>query len=87
MKNSKEWTTCCITDRVDVVDDASISIEFGFGSTRDMQTFRFPLINHDVAESILQFIQSLMVEGRSVTDSDFLTDYLDEGFEENQTKK
>ena len=68
---------CCITDREDVVDDAHITIYFGYGSKRDMQTFNFSPVQEDVAEDILNFIQRRMVKGRSVHDKKFFKDSFD----------
>lgn len=65
---------CCITNRTDIIDDAGIYFEFGYGSDRDMQRFDFPLVQDEVAEQVLGFVQSLMVEGRTI--DDFKTDFL-----------
>jgi len=76
---------CCITDDEEVIDDAGIFFEFGYGSRRDLQRFDFPLIKDEVAEKVLQFIQMLMVDGRSI--DEFKTDFLDQIDEKAERKK
>ena len=59
---------CPITDREDVIDDCYITIEFGYGSDKDMMTYHFNKVHDSVGKKVLEAIQSLMPEGRSVED-------------------
>ena len=59
---------CPVTNREDVVDDCYITIEFGFGSDKDLWTYRFNTIHDSVGKKVLEAIQSMMPEGKSVED-------------------
>ena len=69
---------CPVTDRTDVVDDCYITIEFGFGSDKDLWTYKFHTIHDSVGKKVLEAIQSMMPEGKSV--EDFGEDTMDEYF-------
>ena len=69
---------CPVTDRKDVVDDCYITIEFGFGSDKDLWTYRFNTIHDSVGKKVLEAIQSMMPKGKSV--EDFGEDTMDEYF-------
>ena len=72
---------CPVTDREDMVDDCYIEIQFGYGSDKDMWTYRFGdkhgAVHDVVGKKVLEAIQSLMPEGKSV--EDFGEDTLAEG--------
>ena len=53
---------CPITNEA-VEDDCNIVIGFGYGSPKDLLTYRFGPVSHEVGENILQYIQSLLPEG------------------------
>ena len=72
---------CPVTDREDVIDDCYITIEFGYGSDKDMMTYKFNTVHDIVGKKVLETIQSLMPKGRSV--EDFGRDTMDELFNEN----
>jgi len=76
---------CAVTDREDVIDDCYITIEFGYGSDKDLWTYNFGGKNgavHDiVGKKVLEAIQSLMPEGKSV--EDFGRDTMAEHFDAN----
>ena len=72
---------CPVTDREDVIDDCYITIEFGYGSDKDMMTYKFNTVHDIVGKKVLEAIQSLMPKGRSV--EDFGRDTMDELFNEN----
>ena len=76
---------CPITDREDVIDDCYITIEFGYGSDKDMMTYHFNKIHDSVGKKVLEAIQSMMPEGGSV--EDFGTDTMAEHFDENWWEK
>ena len=63
---------CPVTERTDVIDDCYITIEFGYGSDKDLMTYKFGGDNgavHDsVGKKVLEAIQSMMPEGKSVED-------------------
>ena len=59
---------CPVTNREDVIDDCYITIEFGYGSDKDLWTYRFNTIHDSVGKKVLEAIQSMMPEGKSVED-------------------
>ena len=59
---------CPVTDRTDVIDDCYITVEFGYGSDKDMMTYKFNTVHDSVGKKVLEAIQSLMPKGRSVED-------------------
>tara|TARA_R110002110_G_scaffold366486_2_gene576568 strand:+ start:72 stop:377 length:306 start_codon:yes stop_codon:yes gene_type:complete len=59
---------CPITDRDDMIDDCYIEIQFGYGSDKDMWTYNFGPVHDVVGKKVLEAIQSLMPEGKSVDD-------------------
>ncbi len=69
--------TCPITNK-DVLDDCHIVIEFGYGSDKDMTTYKFSPVHDEVGKKVVTYIQSLMPKGNSV--EDFGIDVLDEMF-------
>tara|TARA_B110001454_G_C12556419_1_gene365749 strand:+ start:108 stop:392 length:285 start_codon:yes stop_codon:yes gene_type:complete len=76
---------CPVTDREDVVDDCYITIEFGYGSDKDMWTYNFNTVHDSVGKKVLEAIQSMMPKDRS-TES-FGRDTLAEHFDENWWEK
>lgn len=72
---------CPVTDRKDVIDDCYITIEFGYGSDKDMTTYNFNTVHDSVGKMVLDSIQSLMPKGRSV--EDFSRGVMDESFNES----
>ncbi len=83
---------CPVTDRDDMIDDCYIEIQFGYGSEKDMWTYRFGDKNgavHDiVGKKVLEAIQSLMPKGRSVESfgEDVMEQHFDENWWENLSK-
>ena len=59
---------CPVTNREDFIDDCYIEIQFGYGSDKDMWTYNFGAVHDIVGKKVLETIQSLMPEGRSVED-------------------
>ena len=57
---------CPVTDRTDVIDDCYITVEFGYGSDKDMWTYNFNTAHDSVGKKVLEAIQSMMPKGRSV---------------------
>lgn len=72
--------TCPITNK-DVLDDCHIVIEFGYGSDKDMTTYKFSPVHDEVGKKVVAYIQSLMPKGHSV--EEFGRNVMDELFEEN----
>ena len=71
--------TCPITNK-DVLDDCHIVIEFGYGSDKDMTTYKFSPVHDEVGKKVVAYIQSLMPKGHSV--EEFGRNVMDELFEE-----
>ena len=71
---------CPITNK-DMIDDCHITIEFGYGSDKDMTTYTFSPVHDEVGKNILKLIQSRLPEGKSV--EDFGRDVLAETFDPN----
>ena len=69
---------CPVTNREDVIDDCYVTIEFGYGSDKDLWTYKFHTIHDSVGKKVLEAIQSMMSEGKSV--ADFGEDTMDEYF-------
>jgi hypothetical protein len=69
---------CPITNK-DVLDDCHIVIEFGYGSDKDMTTYKFSPVHDEVGKKVVAYIQSLMPKGHSV--EDFGVDVMDELFD------
>lgn len=68
---------CPITNK-DVLDDCHITIEFGYGSDKDMTTYTFSPVHNEVGKKVISYIQSLMPKGHSV--EEFSVDVMDELF-------
>jgi len=83
---------CAVTGREDVIDDCYIEIQFGYGSDKDMWTYKFGDDNgavHDiVGKKVLEAIQSLMPEGKSVESfgEDLIAEHFDANWWENLPK-
>ncbi len=69
---------CPITNK-DVLDDCHITIEFGYGSDKDMMTYLFSPVHDEVGKKVISYIESLMPKGHSV--EDFSTDVMNDLFE------
>ena len=76
---------CPVTDREDVIDDCYITIEFGYGSDKDLWTYKFNTVPDSVGKKVLEAIQSMMPEGKSV--ESFGEDTMAEHFDENWWEK
>ena len=65
---------CCpVTGRDDMIDDCYITVEFGYGSDKDMMTYNMGPVHDIVGKKVLELIQGLMdaspsPEGKSVED-------------------
>lgn len=69
---------CPITNK-DVLDDCHIVIEFGYGSDKDMTTYKFSPVHDEVGKKVVAYIQSLMPKGHSV--EEFGRNVMDELFD------
>ena len=70
--------TCPITNK-DVLDDCHITIEFGYGSDKDMTTYQFSPVHDEVGKKVVAYIQSMMPKGHSV--EEFGRNVMDELFD------
>jgi hypothetical protein len=59
---------CAITNKGDVIDDCYIKLAFGYGSKRDMETYRFGPVRDKTAEKILQYIKTLLKGDKTLND-------------------
>jgi hypothetical protein len=59
---------CAVTDSEEVIDDCYIEIQFGYGSPRDLETYNFGPVLHEVGEDILEYIVSKMSKGKKLED-------------------
>ena len=80
---------CPVTERKDMIDDCYIEIQFGYGSDKDMWTYKFGddkgAVHDSVGKKVLEAIQSMMPKDRSV--ESFGTDTMAECFDENWWEK
>ena len=51
---------CPVTGREDMIDDCYIKVEFGYGSDKDLMTYRFGPVHDMVGKTVLDVIQSFM---------------------------
>ena len=66
---------CAITGVDKVIDDCHVTIEFGYGSSKDLHTYQFSPITERSGVDILDYIQKVLDEngtGKSI--EDFRTD-------------
>ena len=75
MEELPQWIKdreCSITSSKDVIDDVAIEFNFGFSYSKEEErrfdNYYFPNVKEEVAEQILDYIQSLMPEGKSIDD-------------------
>ena len=69
---------CSITNKEDVIDDCHITIEFGYGSDKDLTTYTFSPVHDEVGKKVLAYIQS--ISGKGVDIENFARDVMDETF-------
>ncbi len=78
---------CPITEK-DVIDDCYITIEFGYGSDKDMMTYHFNKVHDSVGKKVLETIQSMMPpDAPADSVEDFGTDTMAEHFDDNWWEK
>ena len=51
---------CPVTGRDDMIDDCYIEIQFGYGSDKDMWTYKFGPVHDTVGKGVLNLVQSYM---------------------------
>jgi hypothetical protein len=71
---------CSITGNPGVIDDCHITIEFGYGSDKDMTTYQFSPVADETGKKILKYISTLMP--RHITVAEHARDVLEETFGE-----
>ena len=69
---------CPITNKEDMIDDCHITIEFGYGSDKDLTTYTFSPVHDEVGKKALAYIQSISEEGVDV--ENFARGVMDETF-------
>jgi len=69
---------CPITNKEDVIDDCHITIEFGYGSDKDLTTYTFSPVHDEVGKKVLAYIQSISEKGFDI--ENFARDVMDETF-------
>ena len=69
---------CSITNKEDVIDDCHITIEFGYGSDKDLTTYTFSPVHDEVGKKVLAYSQS--ISGKGVDIENFARDVMDETF-------
>ena len=52
-------TKCIVSDQPTLETECEITIEFGYGSPRDLTKYTFTPVSHDTGVRVLQFIQRL----------------------------
>lgn len=52
-------TKCIVTNQPTLETECEITIEFGYGSPRDLTKYTFTPVSHDAGVRVLQFIQRL----------------------------
>lgn len=57
---------CPITKKNDVIDDCHITIEFGYGSDKDLTTYTFSPVHDEVGKKVLELIQSMMPKNEDI---------------------
>ena len=71
---------CSITGTPGVIDDCHITIEFGYGSDKDMTTYQYSPVSDETGKKVLKYISTLMPD--HITVSDHARDVLQETFGE-----
>lgn len=69
---------CPITNKEDMIDDCHITIEFGYGSDKDLTTYTFSPVHDEVGKKVLAYIQSISEKGVDI--ENFARDVMDETF-------
>lgn len=69
---------CAITNKEDMIDDCHITIEFGYGSDKDLTTYTFSPVHDEVGKKVLAYIQSISEKGVDI--ENFARDVMDETF-------
>ena len=82
-----DWPTggCPVTGRKDMIDDCYITVEFGYGSDKDMWTYNLGPVHDSVGKKVLETIQSMMKTGESI--DKFGLDTLGVAIEHEKSKK
>ena len=69
---------CPISNKEDMIDDCHITIEFGYGSDKDLTTYTFSPVHDEVGKKVLAYIQSISEKGVNI--ENFARDVMDETF-------
>jgi len=84
--------TICPISNKEYIDDCHIVVEFGYGSPKDMWTYTFSPVHHDVGQKVLEYIESLAKEHNPNFDvedfgKDTMEDFFGEDFELTKEQK
>ena len=75
---------CPISNKEDMIDDCHITIEFGYGSDKDLWTYTFSPVHDEVGKSVLKFLQTISVN-KNFNVEDFGRDIMEQEFGKNLT--
>lgn len=82
---SPDNTTKCKVTNKTIIDDCHITIEFGYGSDKDMTTYTFSPVADGVGKLVLEMLKTIGKEGFDI--EDFGRDTMAECFDENWWEK
>ena len=67
-QNDYETTHKCDFTDAGMIDDCGIELHFGYGSNRDLQSFKFKNVSDGMGEKILKFLNDSFVNGKTIRD-------------------
>ena len=67
-ENDYETTHRCDFTDVGMIDDCGIELHFGYGSNRDLQSFKFKNVSDGIGEKVLKFLNDSFVNGKTIRD-------------------
>ena len=67
-ENDYETTHRCDFTDVGMIDDCGIELHFGYGSNRDLQSFKFKNVSDGMGERVLKFLNDSFVNGKTIRD-------------------
>ena len=62
----KDLDGICPITKKEVLDDCHIVIEFGYGSDKDLHTYKFSPVHDEVGKKVIKYIASLMPKSEDV---------------------
>ncbi len=67
-QNDYETTHKCDFTDAGMIDDCGIELHFGYGSNRDLQSFKFKNVSDGMGEKVLKFLNDSFVNGKTIRD-------------------